>query len=273
VAVHALVLLLKLPISTLVFFTVMICANLGERAVRGREIGPIAVMRATLVLAALLVAVPALAQPAFAPAPAGGLEAPIGKILSVSGVVTIEHAVAVVLQANLPGGTSQAKTGDFVFQGDVVQTGVDGKLALAFGDGSAFNLSSNGRLVLDSFIYDPNSKSTSNSSLISLTKGSVTFVSGAIARTGDMRVDTPVGTMGIRGTTPRIDIAPDGSVKFSTLVEGKKDTSVIAPAGSQPNITPRRRQAAAPRPTNMSPEQAATYNRLLRFDTKICGNC
>jgi hypothetical protein len=239
----------------------------------GRQIGPIAVMRATLVLAALLAAVPVLAQPASAPTPSGGLEAPIGKILSVSGVATIEHAVAVVLQANLPGGTSQAKAGDFVFQGDVVQTGVDGKLSLAFGDGSAFNLSNNARMVLDSFVYDPNGKSNSNSSLMSLTKGSLTFVSGAVARTGDMRVDTPVGTMGIRGTTPRIDIAPDGSVKFSTLVEGKKDTAVVVPAGNQPNIAPRRRQAVNSRPTNMSPEQAATYNRLLQFDTKICRNC
>ena len=236
-----------------------------------RQSGPIAVMLATFVLAALLVAAPALAQTASAPAPSGGLEAPIGKVLSVSGPATIEHAVAVVLQANLPGGVTQAKVGDFVFRGDVVQTGADGKLALTFSDGSAFNLSNNGRMVLDSFVFDPNSQS--NSSLMSLTKGSLTFVSGAVAKTGDMRVDTPVGTMGIRGTTPRIDIAEDGSVKFSTLVEGKKDTAVVAPAGNKPKVVPRQRQASNPRPSNMSPEQAAIYNRLLQFDTKICRNC
>jgi len=29
--------------------------------------------------------------------------------------------------------------------------------------------------------------------------------------------------MGIRGTTPRVEIADDGSVKFSTLIEESKD--------------------------------------------------
>jgi hypothetical protein len=42
-----------------------------------------------------------------------------------------------------------------------------------------------------------------------------------VAHTGSMKVDTPVGTMGIRGTAPRVEIRNDGSVKFSTLVEEK----------------------------------------------------
>jgi hypothetical protein len=36
-----------------------------------------------------------------------------------------------------------------------------------------------------------------------------------------MKVDTPVGTVGIRGTAPRIEIQDDGTVKFSTLIEQK----------------------------------------------------
>jgi len=36
-----------------------------------------------------------------------------------------------------------------------------------------------------------------------------------------MKVDTPVGTMGVRGTTPHVEILDDGSVKFSTLIEAK----------------------------------------------------
>ena len=88
---------------------------------------------------------------------------------------------------------------------------------LAFTDGTAFDLSPNARMVMNEFIYDPNSKS--NSSLLSLTKGTFTFVAGKIAKSGDMKVNTPVATMGIRGTTPRVEIAEDGSVKFSTLIE------------------------------------------------------
>lgn len=226
-------------------------------------------------VAFILAAVALLAPTARAqnsPELTAGFEAPIGKVVSASGSVFIEHAVAVVLQANLSRGAAPAKTGDFVYRGDVVQTGSDGKLALVFTDGSAFNLSSNGRMVLDQFLYDPNS--TSNSTLISLTKGNLSFVAGKIAKTGDMKVDTPVGTMGIRGTTPHVEIANDGSVRFSTLVEGKKSSTTAAPQGNQQNrpAAPRR-QATAPTPAQMSPEQASIYNRLFNLDLKICRNC
>ena len=78
----------------------------------------------------------------------------------------------------------------------------------------------NARMALTKFVYDPNGKS--NSSLLSLTKGTFTFIAGNIAKTGDMKIDTPVATMGIRGTTPRIEISDDGTVKFATLIEEGK---------------------------------------------------
>ena len=221
-----------------------------------------------LMLAVLaLAAWPVFAQPSATP---DGPDAPIGKIISASGSATVEHAVAVLLQANLASGVTPVKTGDFVYQGDVIQTGADGKLGITFKDGTAFNISSNGRMVLDRFIYDP--KSNANSTLISLSKGNFTFVAGAIARTGDMKVDTPVGTMGIRGTTPHVEIRDDGSVKFSTLIEGKKDVPAASPSGGQRRVVPaQQRRAAAP--STQSPEQAATYNRLLNYNPKICQNC
>jgi hypothetical protein len=74
-------------------------------------------------------------------------------------------------------------------------------------------------MVLNEFVYDP--RGHSNSSLMSLTKGTFTFIAGEVAHTGRMKVDTPVGTMGIRGTAPRVEILNDGSVKFSTLIEEK----------------------------------------------------
>lgn len=74
-------------------------------------------------------------------------------------------------------------------------------------------------MELNEFVYDPNGHS--NSTLISLVQGTFTFIAGNIAHTGDMKVDTPVGVMGIRGTAPRVEISPDGTVKFSTLIEEK----------------------------------------------------
>jgi hypothetical protein len=145
---------------------------------------------------------------------------PIGKVLNASGIVHIEHPAAILVQANLPASDAgQAKVGDLVYRGDLIQTGVNSALSITFADGTSFNVSSNARMTVDEFVYDPNGHA--NSSLISLTKGTFTFIAGAVAHTGDMKVDTPVGTMGIRGTAPRVEILDDGTVKFSTLIEQK----------------------------------------------------
>ena len=154
--------------------------------------------------------------------PAAGLDpSAIGKVLTVTGTAHIEHPAAVLVQANAPSGdVGQTKVGDLVYRGDVIQTGVDGALGITFADGSSFTVSKNARMEVNEFVYDP--KGQSNSSLLSLTKGTFTFIAGDVAHTGDMKVDTPIGTMGIRGTAPRVEILDDGTVKFSTLIEQKK---------------------------------------------------
>ncbi|MCC6948563.1 MAG: FecR domain-containing protein [Bradyrhizobiaceae bacterium] len=144
-------------------------------------------------------------------------ESPIGKVIAVEGTATIEHVVAVVVVA---GGQSNAKVGDLVYRGDVVQTGADSKLSLVFADDTALNIFSNARMELTEFVYNPSS--TLNSSLFNLAKGTFTFVGGKMAQRGRMRVDTPGATMGIRGTTSHVVVGEDGSVKFSTLIEVKQ---------------------------------------------------
>jgi hypothetical protein len=143
---------------------------------------------------------------------------PIGKVITATGAVHLAHAAAVVVQANLPpNGNGQTKNGDLVYRGDLIETGPDGALGITFLDGTSFNISHNARMEVNEFIYNPDGHS--NSTLLSLTKGTFTFIAGNVAHTGDMKIDTPLGTIGIRGTAPRVEITEDGSVKFSTLVE------------------------------------------------------
>jgi hypothetical protein len=143
---------------------------------------------------------------------------PVGKVMTVSGSARIEHVTGVVVQANLPtSGNGDAKIGDLVYRGDMIQTGVDGALGITFVDGSSFSFSSSARMEVNEFVYDPHGDS--NLTFISLTKGTFNFIAGSIAKTGDMKIDTPVGTVGIRGTAPRIEILSDGSVKFTTMME------------------------------------------------------
>jgi FecR protein len=164
---------------------------------------------------------------------------PIGKVVVATGSVTIERANAVVVQASTSGPAGQAKEGDLVYQGDIVATGADGRVGINFTDGSSFNLSNNARMALEEFVYDP--KSLSNSTVFSLTKGTFTFIAGKVAKTGDMKIDTPVATMGVRGTTPRVEISDDGTVRFSTLIEEGKSKGPRkpgTPAAQQPDQKP-----------------------------------
>jgi hypothetical protein len=176
---------------------------------------------------------------------------PIGKVVAATGSVTIEHVSAVVVQAKLPGQTGHTKVGDLVYQGDVVRTGSDGRVSINFADDTSFNLSNNANMTLDEFVYDPNGKS--NSTVFNLSKGAFTFVAGKIAKTGDMKVETPVATMGIRGTTPHVEISDDGSAKFSTLIEEGK-SNVVKKLG-----------APAAEPLQQKPDQKLNLN--------ICRGC
>jgi hypothetical protein len=165
---------------------------------------------------------------------------PIGKVVIVAGKAAIEHIDAAVVQARLSDDGAGAKVGDPVYRGDVVRTGADGRLGINFADGSSFSLSSNASMEMNQFVYDPDGKD--NSTLISLTRGTFTFVAGSIAKTGSMKGDTPVATLGIRGTTPHIEISDDGTVKFATLIEEGKDAVMKRKTG--PVVAPPRQRRA-----------------------------
>ncbi len=128
----------------------------------------IAVLIAGSVLAAGgMLPTPAWTQGAPA-APQDASVKPIGKVVTIKGTVTIQHVNAVVVQAALGNQPGPTKVGDPVYRGDIVQTAADGRVGIAFSDGSAFDMSSNAHMVLNEFVYNPNSKA--NSTLFSLTK-------------------------------------------------------------------------------------------------------
>ena len=122
-------------------------------------------------------------------APAPSDVQPIGRVATVSGNSTaMRNGVAIALNV-----------GDAVYKGDVVQTAGNSAIAVIFGDGTTFNLTANARMVLNEFVYNP-APGSANSALINLVQGSITFVAGEVAKTGDMKIGTPTATLGIRGT-------------------------------------------------------------------------
>ena len=135
----------------------------------------------------LLAGSPAPGQ--YAQAQATAPTSSIGRIEKVVGDVTVmRNGVAVAVHV-----------GDAAYKNDVVQTGADSSCGIGFPDGTALNLVANTRMALNDYVYDPNG--TSNDALFNLVQGGFAFVAGKVAHTGDMKIGTPVATMGIRGTT------------------------------------------------------------------------
>jgi VCBS repeat-containing protein len=139
---------------------------------------------------------------------AAAVRTPIGRVEKVSGTATVQrNGVSVDLQV-----------GDMVAKGDVLQTGPSSSMSIKFNDGTVFSLSASARMVLNDMVYAADS--SSNSALFTLVQGLIGFVAGRIAKTGDLKVDTPVATMAIRGTAVQAEIAAfNGATRFSLLTE------------------------------------------------------
>ena len=75
---------------------------------------------------------------------------------------------------------------------------IGSSLGIRFDDGTVFSMSAGTKMVINHLVYDPHG--SSNSALFSVLKGTFTMVGGKIVDTGDMKVTTPIATLGIRGS-------------------------------------------------------------------------
>jgi hypothetical protein len=97
-----------------------------------------------------------------------------------------------------------------------------------------------------------------------LTAGTFTFIAGKAADTGRMKVATPVGTMGIRGTVPHVEIMEDGkTVKFATLIEERKGRHAALESA------PASKSGSAPLPSPAFERSKRLSDAVLR----ICNRC
>ncbi|TDQ81494.1 FecR family protein [Dongia mobilis] len=123
----------------------------------------------------------------------------VGSVESISGTVSVQRG----------GTTVELAQGDPIFLNDVILAGSDGSVGIVFVDGTTFSLSAGARMTIDEMVYDPSSGG--GSLVTSVLQGAFVFSTGSIAPNGNMEVNTPVGTIGIRGTTVAARIALEGS--------------------------------------------------------------
>jgi len=143
------------------------------------------------------------------------LSAPIGEVSSLNGIARVQRA---------DGARDDLHEGDPIFLGDVVSTGVGSDLGILFVDDTVFSLSANARMVVDELIYNPGGGA--NAMGVSLIQGTFVFVTGNIAPSGEMNVETPAGTIGIRGTTVGVRIGTFGGVTRVVNIENPETGEV-----------------------------------------------
>ena len=117
-------------------------------------------------------------------------ETPIGYVKNVTGEASVTTA----------NNTRKAEVGTPIHQGSVLRTGAHGSMGVTFKDETLMSFGPDTELTVDEYLYAPaQGKLKLGSSLL---KGTLNYVSGVIAklRPEAVTVDTPTGTIGVRGT-------------------------------------------------------------------------
>jgi len=106
------------------------------------------------------------------------------------------------------GARSAAKVGDPVYEKDTIETGADGSIGITFIDNTVMSSGPNSQIVLEDYKF--NSSNFTGSMLTDMRRGTVSMVSGDIARSspGAMKVRTPTALLGVRGTRFVIEVKP-----------------------------------------------------------------
>ena len=101
-----------------------------------------------------------------------------------------------------------------VFSYDTVKTG-NGKVGIEFIDDTRVDVTQHSKLIIDEFVYDPNTKTGKLSLKASL--GTVRYASGQIAKNSatNVKITTPTATIAVRGTDFTMTIDEVGS---STII-------------------------------------------------------
>ena len=124
----------------------------------------------------------------------------IGQVATLQGSATViraKAATAIALRVNDP-----------VFKNDTLATAANSTLGVTFDDQTTFSLSQNTRIVVNEFVYAEGG--AANAASFNVVAGTAAFVASLVAKTGNMKITTPVATLGIRGTTGVIDVPEQG---------------------------------------------------------------
>jgi hypothetical protein len=164
-------------------------------------------------------------------APASGPQ--IGQVSELSGRVFVVRA---------DGTRVELGTGDPLYQGDVIETaGSDSAVRILLVDQTTFAIGPDARLALDQLSFNPQDHSGEVS--FSMLKGVFIFTSGLVAKKdpSHMTVNTPVASIGIRGTVVTGNLDDLGGqftvLNGSIMVETNAGTVTMSQSGATTQVT------------------------------------
>jgi len=114
--------------------------------------------------------------------------------------------------------TRELKTGDKIYLNETIISDLNSGTQILLLDQSTFTVGEDSEVVMDTFIYDP--ETNDGKIVASVKQGSLKVISGLISKKNpdSLTVEVPEGTLGSRGT------------EFQTMVStGKTDTLLIGP--------------------------------------------
>ncbi|MGA2055422.1 MAG: FecR domain-containing protein [Bradyrhizobium sp.] len=144
-------------------------------------------------------ATPAAPSSATSPAQPAASSEPIGNVATLTGTASVVRN-----QNTLP-----LKLKDDIYLNDKLVTFTDSTLGITFNDETTFNLTANASITVDNYVYEEGGQQ--NSALFDVVKGTAAFVASAVAKTGNMKINTPTATLGIRGTTGLVEVDGAGA--------------------------------------------------------------
>jgi hypothetical protein len=145
----------------------------------------------------------------IAPAIAGALIAAAAP--AAAQVVGVNAAVVndVRMKTDADPSVHRAAVKERVSLGNDIATGASSRLQVLLLDRTSFTVGANARLKVDRFVYDPNRSASSVG--LSVTRGAFRFMSGKPlhANPGASQINTPVASIGIRGTIVELAVGED----------------------------------------------------------------
>jgi len=114
-----------------------------------------------------------------------------------AGIVKSAVGEVVIVRNNL---SIKAETNTKLLEGDLIQTGQNGKAGLIFEDDAVISMGPNTKIVIEKFMFQPAEKKLSF--IARIFQGTASFLSGQLVKLAPdlVRIETPCATVGMRGT-------------------------------------------------------------------------